>query len=108
MGYHTGAMWRSERYPDSENNYMLVGIEIDAGDDGRPRAFQRSIIEGSLVSENPDADARLIESAPELLAILQMVLRVKPTGDGFVNLSPRQRAIIADIYYRVAGTHEIP
>lgn len=73
---YTPSPWRYNLY-DSETNFILSNIDIDADDEGRSRDFGCSILEGSLLAEDSEelqANARLIAAAPDLLETLQSLI----------------------------------
>lgn len=78
MSKYTPGPWKFELFDnDSDTNFVLSSVDVDAGPDGRPQDYGKSILEGMLVSESSDeldANARLIAAAPDLFEALMKII----------------------------------
>jgi hypothetical protein len=81
---HTEGPWRYEYSDPGETdcNFVLSYVSVDADDEGRERDYGGSLLEGLLVLEDAEneANARLMAAAPDLLDALQMMLRTFTDG----------------------------
>ena len=74
-GYSEGP-WRYEYTDDSDNNFVLSYVSMDADDEGRTRDYGGSLLEGLLTQDDHtnEANARLIAAAPDLLEACERAL----------------------------------
>ncbi len=103
MSPHTTGPWRYE-YTDpgeTNSNFVLSNVSVDADDEGRTRDYGGSLLEGLLVLDDDaenEANARLIAAAPEMYDALQAVvydLHGKPgtATVGWVSVTAIQRLL---------------
>jgi hypothetical protein len=78
MSGHTEGPWRYEYTDPGETdcNFVLSYVSVDADDDGRTRDYGGSLLEGLLTQDDAEneANARLIAAAPDLLEALTAIL----------------------------------
>lgn len=79
MSGHTTGPWRYEYTDPGETdcNFVLSYVSVDADDEGRARDYGGSLLEGLLTQDDAEneANARLIAAAPELLQALEILVQ---------------------------------
>lgn len=93
---HTPGPWYSDRFFDGRT-YVTDALYNES------KLFKGQVIASPTTCPEWEANARLIAAAPELLAALQAISRLRPYGDGMEDAKPDGEDAMRVLNFHIAA-----